>query len=187
MGLSADVQQWEPSTVSHWRLPKCVVSGDAFDQYIYGADDAGRLALTMDMTGKGSFLVIRDDNAQYAPYAFVVDRSKCRVLGRGTVVGVRGQWSSGYRGMLRPPAKKRAPLPFAGMAYTSLNSDRAMRSRSRQMGSLRELMQYPLILERLPYHMPWLGTNVVVAFRSTQTIAASLMMSRMMKRSLGRC
>ncbi len=100
MGLSADVQQWEPSTVSHWRLPKCVVSGDAFDQYIYGADDAGRLALTMDMTGKGSFLVIRDDNAQYAPYAFVVDRSKCRVLGRGTVVGVRGQWSSGYRGYL---------------------------------------------------------------------------------------
>ena len=99
-GVSTEAQQWTATGSSHWRLPKCVAAGDALDAHVYGADESGRVALTMDMTGQGSYLVMRDVRGEYAPYAFIVDGAQCRILGRAIVVDVRGEWSSGYRGYL---------------------------------------------------------------------------------------
>ncbi len=99
-GTTTQVQAWGGDGAKHWPVPKCLHSGDAQDQKAYGGDNDGRIALTMDMTGSGSFLVMSDNSEQYAPYAFIVRNGSCRNLGRGIVQAVRGQWASGYRGYL---------------------------------------------------------------------------------------
>lgn len=99
-GTSTEVQQWTQSGAARWSLPTCVRSGDDRDQHAYDVDDDGRVAITMDMTGQGSYLAMSDTGSDYAPYAYVVRGASCRNLGRGTVDAVRGQWAAGYRGYL---------------------------------------------------------------------------------------
>lgn len=96
-GTSFEVQRWGRYSAARWPLPSCVESGDSVDQHAYGGDDEGRVALTIDRTGAGSFEVMQDDYETYAPYAYVVRGSDCRNLGRGIVQAVRGQWAAGYR------------------------------------------------------------------------------------------
>lgn len=99
-GESYEVQRWGRYAAGRWQLPSCVDSGDSLDQHAYGGDTGGRVALTIDRTGAGSFQVLEDDPGQYAPYAYVVRGRNCRNLGRGVVQSVHGQWAAGYRGYL---------------------------------------------------------------------------------------
>lgn len=99
-GVSTEVQRWAPSGSAHWKVPGCIDSDENTDQKAYAADDDGRVAVTMDITGQGSYQVDNDPTGKYAPYAFVVRDGVCRNLGRGIVQGVRGEWAAGYRGYL---------------------------------------------------------------------------------------
>lgn len=98
-GTSYAVDVWTARGSKPWSGPACIDVGDETDQHAYGADDDGRLAVTIDMTGNGSFLVMSAPT-EHAPYAFVIRGRSCRPLGRAVVIGVRGQWASGYRGYL---------------------------------------------------------------------------------------
>lgn len=98
-GTSFEVQQWGRYSAARWPLAPCVDSGDSVDQHAYGGDSDGRVALTIDRTGAGSFQVMQNPE-RFAPYAFVLRGSACRNLGRGIVQAVRGQWAAGYRGYL---------------------------------------------------------------------------------------
>ncbi len=95
-GVSFEVQRWGAFSAARWSLPSCVVSGDSYDQHAYGGDSAGRVALTIDQSGADSFEIASADSG-YVPYAFVVQGSHCRDLGRATVQGVNGEWAAGYR------------------------------------------------------------------------------------------
>lgn len=99
-GTSFEVQRWGRYSATRWPLPSCVDSGDSRDQHAYGGDREGRVALTIDRTGVGSFQVMQDNNEQFAPYAYVIRGSGCRYLGRGIVQAVDGQWAAGYRSYL---------------------------------------------------------------------------------------
>lgn len=99
-GESFEIQRWGRYSAARWPLPPCVTSSDSVDQHAYGGDADGRVAVTIDRTGAGSFQVIGDDPEQYAPYAYVVRGGRCRNLGRAVVQAVRGQWAAGYRGYL---------------------------------------------------------------------------------------
>ena len=99
-GDITQVQRWTQSGAAQWSRPACVTSGTEEDEQLYGADDAGRFAFTMDVTGSGSFLVLNDDAGEYAPYAYVLDHGTCRFLGRGVVDAVRGRYAAGYRNYL---------------------------------------------------------------------------------------
>ena len=99
-GTTTEVQQWSGDGTASWTLPGCVYAGDEKDQHAYGADADGRIALTMDIIGQGSYQVLDDTTGKFAPYAFVVRNGACRNLGRGIVEAVRGQWAAGYRGYL---------------------------------------------------------------------------------------
>lgn len=99
-GTSTQVERWTPHGAARWALPACVQSNGEQDQHAYGVDADGRIAITMDITGDGSFEVLSDTNGYYAPYAYVVRGGSCRNLGRGVVNAVRGQWAAGYRGYL---------------------------------------------------------------------------------------
>ncbi len=96
-GTSFEVQRWRRYSAARWPLPSCVDSGDSVDQHAFGGDDDGRVALTIDRTGAGSFQVMQEQYEQYAPYAYVIRDSNCRNLGRGVVQSVHGQWAAGYR------------------------------------------------------------------------------------------
>lgn len=99
-GTSFEAQRWTDFAAVRWPLPACVDSGDSVDQHAYGGDSEGRIALTIDRTGAGSFQVMQDNSEVFAPYAYVVRGSACRNLGRGIVQAVRGQWAAGYRSFL---------------------------------------------------------------------------------------
>lgn len=99
-GESYEVQRWVGERALRWKLPACVTSGDNTDQHANAVDAHGRIALTMDVTGAGSFLVLSDETGKLAPKAFVVDGRACRSLGRGVVFGVRDRWAAGYLGYL---------------------------------------------------------------------------------------
>lgn len=96
-GTSTEVQRWGFYTAAYWALPQCVDSGDSLDQHAFGGDADGRLAITIDRSGAGSFQVMGDDPERFAPYAYVVRNGECRNLGRGIVQDVRGPWAAGYR------------------------------------------------------------------------------------------
>jgi hypothetical protein len=99
-GVSFEVQRWLGDTAARWTLPSCVSETDETDQHANAVDARGRIALTMDITGQGSFSVLQDNSGAYAPYAFVIDGNRCRALGRAVVLGLRGRWASGFRGYL---------------------------------------------------------------------------------------
>lgn len=99
-GTSYEVQRWGRYSAARWPLPSCASNGDSVDQHAFGADADGRVAITIDRTGSGSFQVMRDDPSIFAPAAFIVRNGACRTLGRGIVNGVNGLWAVGYRGYL---------------------------------------------------------------------------------------
>ncbi|HET7815278.1 MAG TPA: hypothetical protein VFL13_13010 [Candidatus Baltobacteraceae bacterium] len=99
-GTSYEVQRWGLYSAARWPLPSCVDSGSSEDQHAYGGDSDGRVAITIDRTGAGSFQVMSDSPEIFAPYAYIVRDGACRNLGRAVVQTVRGQWAAGYRGYL---------------------------------------------------------------------------------------
>ena len=111
-GVSYEVQRWAGEATRRWPLPPCAQPGDETDQHANAVDARGRVALTIDITGRGSFSV-HDDTGHYAPYAYVIDGRTCRALGRGVVLGLRDRWAAGYRGYLD-----------GNVAPTILNQDR---------------------------------------------------------------
>ena len=98
-GTSFEVQRWMGNAARRWSLPACTAT-DEVDQHVNAVDSRGRVALTLDMTGTGSFQVGQDDSGAYAPYAYVIDGRHCRELGRAVVIGLRARWAAGYRGYL---------------------------------------------------------------------------------------
>jgi hypothetical protein len=98
-GVSFEAQRWVGSVARRWTLPACKDSGES-DQHVNAVDPAGRVALTKDITGAGSFTVLSDDSGALAPYALVIDGARCTALGRGVVLGLNGGWGAGYRGYL---------------------------------------------------------------------------------------
>lgn len=99
-GESFEVQRWVGRAALRWSLPACVHSGDETDQHANAVDANGRLALTIDVSGRGSFMVLSDGTGALAPYAFIVRGTRCRALGRGIVLSVRDRWAAGYLGYL---------------------------------------------------------------------------------------
>jgi hypothetical protein len=97
-GTSSEAQIWGSGGTRHWDSMPCS-SPDQYDQAVYDADDRGRAALTLDMTGRGSMAVLHAEpeplylnfvppgTEVYAPAAFIVDGLRCKALGRGTVFG----------------------------------------------------------------------------------------------------
>ncbi len=98
-GTSYEAQRWTGSTARRWHPGDCGPA-DETDQHANAVDARGRVALTYDMTGNGSFMVMQDETGRYAPFAFVIDGARCRSLGRAVVMGLRGRWAAGYRGYL---------------------------------------------------------------------------------------
>ena len=96
-GDITQIQRWTSRGVARWKRPSCVSSGTEKDEQLYGADDTGRLALTMDVTGTSSFLVLNDDAGEYAPYAYVLESGRCLFLGRAVVDALRGRYAAGFR------------------------------------------------------------------------------------------
>jgi hypothetical protein len=117
-GISFEVQRWVGDAALRWHLPACVKSGDGTDQHAYAVDAQGRIALTMDTTGRGSFMVLSDETGALAPYAFVIDGTACRALGRGVVLHVRDRWAAGYVGYLdgHPAATATNPMALKPVA-----------------------------------------------------------------------
>ena len=95
-GVSYEVQRWTGATTRRWPLPGCIHSADDTDQHANAVDARGRVALTLDITGRGSFMVLQEPS-QYAPYAYIVDGGSCVALGRAIVLGLRDQWAVGNR------------------------------------------------------------------------------------------
>ncbi len=100
-GYSTEAQRWAADGAStRWTEPACVSSSSERDQLISAVDALGNIALTKVITGTGSFQVMNDEAGDWAPYAFIVNGSACRALGRAIVTNVRGTWATGYRGYL---------------------------------------------------------------------------------------
>lgn len=97
-GVSFQTQRWVGGDARRWTLPGCAVDPVAKDQHVYAVDARGRVALTIDITGANSHLLMQDDRGAYAPHAFIVEGDRCRTLGRAVVFGLRGRWAAGYRG-----------------------------------------------------------------------------------------
>jgi hypothetical protein len=133
-GISYEVQRWAGATTRRWPLPACIRSGGESDQHANAVDARGRVALTLDITGSGSFSV-HDDPPQYAPYAYVVDRGRCAALGRAVVLGVRDRWAAGYRLYLDG---KLAPTVIASQARRTV----AVRWRDGRLTELGEGVAY---------------------------------------------
>jgi probable HAF family extracellular repeat protein len=98
-GTSYEVQRWAGDGTRRWPVPPCAQNGEVVDQHANAVDARGRIALTMDISGRGSFMV-HDDTGHYAPYAFVIDGGTCLALGRAVVLGLRDRWAAGYHGYL---------------------------------------------------------------------------------------
>ena len=97
-GTSFETQRWIDNQSRRWDLSGCA-SGDNTDQHANAADAEGRLAVTFERTGRGSFTVM-SAGKEAAPYAFIVDASGCHPRGRAVILNVRGDWASGYQGYL---------------------------------------------------------------------------------------
>ena len=99
-GTAFEVQRWVGGRALRWKLPACASAAEGSDQHANAVDAHGRIALTIDVSGSGSFMVLSDDAGTLAPWAYVVRGTGCRSLGRGVVLGVRGRWAAGYLGYL---------------------------------------------------------------------------------------
>ena len=97
-GESFEVQRWIGNRRRRWDLATCRSDGN-LDQHANAADETGRVAVTFDRTGIGSFTVM-NDGTDAAPRAFIVDAAGCHARGRATILAVRRDWASGYRSYL---------------------------------------------------------------------------------------
>ncbi len=97
-GVSFEAQRWIANESRRFDLTGCY-SGDNEDQHANAADRKGRIAVTFDRTGQGSFTVM-GAGKEAAPYAFVVDATGCHSWGRAVILDLRGAWASGYRGYI---------------------------------------------------------------------------------------
>jgi probable HAF family extracellular repeat protein len=96
-GVSSETQRWSGAYVAHFE-PDCgAVHGD---RHAGAVDARGRIAMTFDTEGDGSYAVGSDVAGALAPYAVVIDGSSCRLLGRAILRAVRGTYAAGYRGYL---------------------------------------------------------------------------------------
>ena len=93
------MERWIGALAKRWPLPPCAQT-DEYDQHANAVDERGRVALTLDITGIGSFGVMGSPPSDHAPYAFVISGNRCRPLGRAIVLALRDRWAAGYRGYL---------------------------------------------------------------------------------------
>jgi probable HAF family extracellular repeat protein len=73
-------------------FPPCILTGRAADPIVEGA---GENELAVTFTPASAILNLDDD---FAPNAAIITFDKCDVIGRGTILSIRGKYAAGFQG-----------------------------------------------------------------------------------------